>query len=287
MRSSSKAGLLFFAAAVLSSRSVAQIKVRTVKPQIVEERVKEYGGDDFHREATLKGLFGSAGCQDHLSEQPVKGLKQPNLICVLPGDSDAIILVGAHYDHVNAGDGIIDNWTGASLLPSLYQVLSDEKRHFTFVFAAFAGEEKGLVGSRFYVKNVPSDQLKKIRAMICMDTLGLGPTQVWVSRSDKKLVGAFAAMAHAMNLPVTRVDVDGIGYSDEESFAAKKIPVIVIHSITTYESLRILHSQRDNYKALKFDDYYASYRLLSGYLTYIDQELDRDKSNLPQMPSSR
>lgn len=286
MRSSSKAGLLFFAAAVLSSRSVAQIKVRTVKPQIVEERVKEYGGDDFHREATLKGLFGSAGCQDHLSEQPVKGLKQPNLICVLPGDSDAIILVGAHYDHVNAGDGIIDNWTGASLLPSLYQVLSDEKRHFTFVFAAFAGEEKGLVGSRFYVKNVPSDQLKKIRAMICMDTLGLGPTQVWVSRSDKKLVGAFAAMAHAMNLPVTRVDVDGIGYSDEESFAAKKIPVIVIHSITTYESLRILHSQRDNYKALKFDDYYASYRLLSGYLTYIDQELDRDKSNLPQMPSS-
>lgn len=286
MRSSSKAGLLVFAAAVLSSLSVAQIKVRTVKPQMVEERVKEYGGDDFHREATLKGLFRSAGCKDHLSEQPVKGLKQPNLICVLPGDSDAIILVGAHYDHVNAGDGVIDNWTGASLLPSLYQVLSDEKRHFTFVFAAFAGEEKGLVGSRFYVKNVPSDQLKKIRAMICMDTLGLGPTQVWVSRSDKKLVGAFAAIAHAMNLPVTRVDVDGIGYSDEESFAAKKIPVIVIHSITTYESLRILHSQRDNYKALKFDDYYASYRLLSGYLTYIDQELDQDKSNISKTPNS-
>ena len=286
MRSSSKAGLLFFVAAVLSSLSVAQIKVRTLKPQIVEERVKEFGGDDFHREATLKGLFGSAGCRDHLYEQPVKGLKQPNLICVLPGDSDAIILVGAHYDHVNAGDGVIDNWTGASLLPSLYQVLSEEKKHFTFVFAAFAGEERGLVGSRFYVKNVPSDQLKQIRAMICMDTLGLGPTQVWVSRSDKKLVGAFAAMAHAMNLPVTRVDVDGIGYSDEESFAAKKIPIIMIHSITTYDSLRILHSQRDNYKALKFDDYYASYRLLSGYLTYLDQELDQDKSNVSQTPSA-
>ena len=263
--------------------SVAQLRVRAVKPEIVEGRVKEYGGNDSHREATLKGMFESAGCKDdHLSEQPVKGLKQSNLICILTGDSDAVILIGAHYDHVDAGDGVVDNWTGASLLPSLYQALSEGKRRYTMIFAAFAGEEKGLVGSRFYVKNLAPDQLKKIRAMVCIDTLGLGPTQVWVSKSDKELVHAFAGIAHAMNLPVTRVDTDGVGYSDEESFVAKKIPVIMVHSITTYETLRILHSPRDNYKALKFDDYYASYRLLSGYLTYLDQELDRDKTDISQ-----
>ena len=114
--------------------------------------------------------------------------------------------------------------------------------------------------------------------MVCMDSLGLGPTQVWVSHSDKQLVGAFAGLAHAMNLPVTRVDVDGIGYSDEEPFIAKKVPVIIVHSITTLETLRILHSPKDNYKVLKFDDYYASYRLLSGYLSLLDQELDQDKT---------
>jgi hypothetical protein len=34
--------------------------------------LKEYQGNDQQREATLKGLFGEAGCDDqHLSEQPV------------------------------------------------------------------------------------------------------------------------------------------------------------------------------------------------------------------------
>lgn len=260
--------------------SFAQLKVRTVKPEVIESRVKQYAGNDTRREATLKGIFESVGCKDeHLSEQPVKGLKQPNLICVLPGESDSVILVGAHYDHLDAGDGVVDNWSGASLLPSLYQSLSEGQRRYTLIFAAFAGEEKELVGSRFYVKNLSADQLKKIRAMVCIDTLGLGPTQVWVSRSDKELVGAFAAIAHVMNLPVTRVDVDGVGYSDEESFVAKNIPVIMVHSINSLEKLQILHSHTDSYRALRFDDYYASYRLLSGYLTYLDQALDREKAS--------
>jgi len=111
--------------------------------------------------------------------------------------------------------------------------------------------------------------------MVCIDTLGLGPARVWVSRSDKELVGAFAVMANAMKIPASRVDVDGVGYSDEESFIPKKIPVIVIHSITQ-GTLRTLHTRDDNYRALKFDDYYASYRLLSAYLTFLDQNLDQN-----------
>jgi hypothetical protein len=45
-------------------------------------------------------MFEAAGCQgSNLTEQPVKHLKQPNLICAQPGTPDSIILVGAHFDH--------------------------------------------------------------------------------------------------------------------------------------------------------------------------------------------
>lgn len=270
--------------AVLSSpvmvHSGVQVRLRAVKPEVVQERLQGYKGNDAQREATLKGFFESAGCAgEKLSEQPVKHLRQPNLICVLPGDTDSVILIGAHYDHVDAGDGVVDNWSGASMLPSLYQALNAGQRRYTVVFAAFAGEEQGLVGSQYYVKNLAPEKLKKMRAMVCIDTLGLGPTEVWVSRSDKELVANIATLAHALNLPVTRVDVDGVGMSDEEPFVGKKVPVIMFHSVTR-STLGVLHTPRDNYKALKFDDYYTSYRLLSAYLNYLDQTLDPNVSAL-------
>jgi hypothetical protein len=254
--------------------SDVQVKLHTVKTETVKERLQAYGGNDAQRERTLKSLFESAGCTGaQLSEQAVEGLKEPNLLCVLPGASDSVIIIGAHYDHVDAGEGVVDNWSGASMLPSLYEALNTGQRRHTLVFAAFAGEEKGLVGSKYYVKKENPEQLKKIRAMICMDTLGLGPTEVWVSRSDKKLVAAFATLANAMKLPASRVDVDGVGISDEESFRKKKIPTITIHSLTP-STLGILHTAKDNYGVVKLDDYYVSFRLLSWYLSYLDQTLD-------------
>jgi Peptidase family M28 len=267
--------ILLFPVVLLSG---VQVRLRAVKPELVQQRLQGYKGNDTQRETTLKGFFKSVGCTgEQFSELPVKGLKQPNLLCVLQGGTDSVILVGAHYDHVDAGDGVVDNWSGASMLPSLYEALNAGQRRYTLVFAAFAGEEKGLVGSRYYVKNLAPEKLKKIRAMVCIDTLGLGPTEVWVSKSDKELVAAMATLAHALNLPVTEEDVDGVGMSDEEPFVAKKVPVIMIHSVTQ-STLGVLHTPRDNYKALKFDDYYASYRLLSAYLNYLDQTLDPNGS---------
>ena len=252
------------------SSSLAQLHFGTVNSQVVEQRLKSYKGNDNEREATVRNLFQSAGCpEEKLAEQPVKGLKQANVICMLPGSTDSVIVVGAHFDHVDAGDGVIDNWSGASMLPSLYQALKTEGRRHTFIFVAFAGEEKGLVGSRFYVSGLTPEQVKKIDAMVNIDTLALGPTEVWVSRSDEKLVRGLNGMAVALKLPLSGVNVDGVGQSDEESFVNRKVPTITIHSLTK-ETLRVLHSSKDNYSAVHFDDYYKTYRLLSGYLVLLD-----------------
>jgi Zn-dependent M28 family amino/carboxypeptidase len=259
-----------------------QLHFTPVQRAVVEQRLRKYKGNDNDREATLKAIFETSGCSgDNLMEQPVKGLKQPNLICVLPGaEASSVIVVGAHYDHVSAGDGVVDNWSGASLLPSLYQALATEKRRRTFVFVSFAGEEQGLIGSRFYVRSLSGEDAEKIKAMVNMDTLGLGPAVVWASRSDKTLLGELNGVAHALHMTLKAVNVEKIGMSDEEPFIQQGVPVVIIHSLTQ-ETLQVLHSPRDRYQAIRLDDYYASYRLISAYLAYIDQKAGTGNTDVP------
>jgi Zn-dependent M28 family amino/carboxypeptidase len=240
---------------------------------MVEARLKKYGGDNKQREATLKQIFTEAGCDgQHLSEQSVKGSKLPNVICVLPGSFDKVIIVGAHFDRVSAGDGVVDNWSGASLLPSLYEAVKIEPRKHTYIFIGFTDEEKGLVGSHFYVQQMTKEQVAATEAMVNMDTLGLAPSEVWATHSDKRLMAALASIAQQLNVAVTGVNVDEIGSSDSESFAERKIPRITIHSLTQETwNAAILHTSKDKLSAMRLDDYYQTYRLLAAYIAYLDQ----------------
>lgn len=130
-----------------TSMFAESVRFALVPRQTVEERLGKYAGSNKQREATLKQMFSDAGCDDqHLSEQLVKGSKLPNVICLLPGSSDKVIIVAAHFDRASEGDGVVDNWSGASLLPSLYEALKNEPRRHTYIFIGFTDEEQGEVG---------------------------------------------------------------------------------------------------------------------------------------------
>jgi hypothetical protein len=87
-----------------------------VSRAVIESRLEQYRGNDRQRANTLKQLFSEAGCDEpHLSEPSVKGSKLPNVICVLPGGSGKVIIVGAHFDHVSEGHGVVDNWSGITI----------------------------------------------------------------------------------------------------------------------------------------------------------------------------
>ena len=240
---------------------------------LVETRLKNYGGNDKQRAATLKQMFIDAGCDEqHLSEQIVKGTRQPNVICVLPGSSDHCIIVGAHFDHVSEGDGVVDNWSGASLLPSLIEAVKVDPRKHTYIFIGFTDEEKGEIGSHFYARKMTKEQVALTDVMVNMDTLGLGATEIWSSHTDKRLIAVIAYVAKAMNLPLSGADVDKIGTSDSVQFEALKIPSTTIHSLTqeTWDK-QILHTSKDKISAIRLDDYYQSYRLISAFLAVLDQ----------------
>lgn len=245
-----------------------------VERATIEQRLKEPPRKNAERGKRLKEMLGSAGCAPELLvEQKVKGSKLPNVVCTLKGATDSVIVVGAHYDFVNAGQGVVDNWSGAALLPSLLASLKDHPRKHTFIFVGFSDEEVGLVGSKAYVKQLSKEEIGRYRAMVNMDSLGLSPTKVWVSRADKRLVDALGNVAGSLKLPVAGVNVEKVGSTDSVPFAQAKIPSITIHSVTQ-ETLEVLHSTRDNMKAIQMDSYYDTYNLLAVYLAYLDTILE-------------
>jgi Zn-dependent M28 family amino/carboxypeptidase len=250
--------------------SAEGFRFTTVSRDVVLGRLRSCPNKDVDRELQLQSYFREAGCTGPalVLDQP-KHSKFGNIVCTLPSTSEEEIVVGAHFDHVSAGSGAVDNWSGASLLPSLYEAIATEPRKHRFVFIAFYGEEEGMVGSEHYVHELGKEKLAHIDAMVNMDTLGLGPTEIWTSHADPNLAKLAFVLANAMKLPLSGMNVEHVGSTDSESFREKKVPSIAFHSLTQ-TTLPILHSRKDQLSQIKEEDYYDTYKLLSAYLTYLD-----------------
>ena len=252
----------------------AQIRFRWQTRDVVERRLKSFSTKNSEREALIRKWFAESGCKEaNLSEEALDRKLPPNVICVLPGETQQVIVVGAHTDKVDSfGDGVVDNWTGAALLPSLLYSLSARPRHHTLIFVGFSGEEKGLVGSQYYVDHLTNEQRAHIEGVVNFDSLGLGPTEVWASHADKALLDALGRVAYASKLQVTAMNVPEGATADSESFARYRIPRITLHSVTQ-KTWPILHSPFDKMAAIKMNDYYDSYKLIAEYLAYLDDSL--------------
>lgn len=250
-----------------------EVKYRFVPPAVIEKRLRMFDGNNAKRQATLKSLFEQVGCGD-VHDAPVAKETIPNVVCVLKGETDRVIIVGAHFDMVDAGDGVVDNWSGASLLPSIYDGLRAHPRKHTIIFIGFSQEEKGLIGSSDYADKMTKDEIARTDAMINMDTLGLGPTAVWGNRADKRLTNEILKVADTMGMKLRNVNFETVGSTDSESFARKKIPVLTVHSITSQTS-KYLHTPDDQIEHVDLLEHYKTYKLMTKYIAYLDSVLGK------------
>jgi len=93
-----------------------------------------------------------------------------NVVGIIEGnDPDQIILLGAHYDHLGMSDGFIwngadDNASGTVGILTLAKAIMEtgKKPEKTIIIALWTAEEKGLLGSRYYVNNLsyPKENLR-------------------------------------------------------------------------------------------------------------------------------
>jgi Zn-dependent M28 family amino/carboxypeptidase len=89
------------------------------------------------------------------------------------GRPDNVVVVGAHNDSVTAGPGINDDGSGtATLLEMAKQIhkLGGKVRN-QVRFAFWGAEEEGLLGSQYYVDNLPQAERDKVALMLDFDML--------------------------------------------------------------------------------------------------------------------
>jgi Peptidase family M28 len=258
---------IFFSAQIFVAQ---QIKFTLLEKSEVVSRAEQPPSTDLERAAQLKAWFDQAGCGViDLTEQRVDGAGAPNVICHLRGQSSSTIVVGAHFDHATSPQRSLDNWSGAALLPGLYRCLKDRKRHFSYVFVAFADNGNELVGAKSFADHLEDEGAHNVRAMINLDPLGLSPTKIWTAHSDKDLIKTLIQSVYMLKIPASQVDLTTAGNSDSDPFAELSIPQITLHSIT-HEHLRKAVPSR-----FRPGNYYDSYRLLCGYLALLDTTLKK------------
>jgi hypothetical protein len=261
-------GILFVAA--LASAETTMVVVGKVGTEVLEARLSNAPRKNLDRQAAMASLFRASGCDaEHLEERRIKHSKQSNVLCTVPGTGPGMIVVGAHFDHVSAGDGVVDNWSGASLLPLLSASLRIQPRKHTFLYAAFGEEETGLTGSKELAKSLDA---ASVQAMVNIDSVGVGPTAIWEIKADKQLRNYAFGTARSLGLELGGVNIGNVGDTDSTSFQNRKIAVVDFHSIHQ-DALRILHSPADVFAAIRLNDYADTFRIVSNYLGYIDQML--------------
>jgi aminopeptidase Y len=152
------------------------------------------------------------------------------------GDPNNVVMVGAHLDSVNAGPGINDNGSGTAAILETAEQMAKVKPRNKVRFALWGAEESNLVGSTYYVTNLPAADLAKIALYLNFDMIG-SPNHVFFvyDGDDSDAVGAgpgpagsaqiektFEAFYNRRGLPFKGTDFSG--RSDYGPFIAAGIP---------------------------------------------------------------
>ena len=170
-----------------------------------------------------------------------------NVLAYLPGKSDEYVIIGAHYDHLGRGNydslapsqigqihpGADDNASGTAGVLELARMFAPLKGQLPrgILFASFAGEELGLLGSAHWVQ-APTLPIDKAVAMLNMDMIGR-------IKDDKVYIGGVGT-GSTLKSDVEQADANsgfkieyspgGYSASDHTSFVSKHIPVLFFFS---------------------------------------------------------
>jgi hypothetical protein len=105
----------------------------------------------------------------------VPGRADRNVVAELPGLSDEVVIVGAHFDSVWRGPGVIDNATGVEGLRRVAARLANGPHARTLRFVAFGAEEIGLVGARRHMAGIRERaECGRVVGMVNLDCIGHG-----------------------------------------------------------------------------------------------------------------
>lgn len=92
---------------------------------------------------------------------------------IFRGETDTSIVIGGHVDSAGPDiPGADDNASGAAVMLELARIWSERPKRYTLIFCAFGGEEKGLLGSKHFVRGYA--HMDSVALMFSLDMAGRG-----------------------------------------------------------------------------------------------------------------
>jgi uncharacterized protein YciI len=194
-----------------------------------------------------------------------------NVVMVLPGEDETLkneyIIIGAHFDHLGLGGtgsgsrtpdtiavhhGADDNASGTGMMLELAEKFAFTKGSHprSIICIAFTGEEKGLLGSKYFVDN-PGIDLSGVNAMINLDMVGrLQETNTMQIGGVGTAEGFKDMLAPLIDTSLIKVTFseEGFGPSDHSSFYGKNIPVLFYFTGTHLD----YHTPSDTYDKINY-----------------------------------
>lgn len=164
-----------------------------------------------------------------------------NVVALVEGTDkklkDQYIVVGAHFDHLGKANdvyfaGANDNASGVASVLYLAEYFAKNPTKRSLIFACFAGEESGLWGSTYFVKNFP-ETLQQIAYMVNFDMVGRYDQEgicIIGETSAKLLSKSVNKVSKKQKLILNESPQIFFSGSDHYPFYQKNIPVICFNT---------------------------------------------------------
>jgi len=228
------------------TRDFADKILATAGEPNLAELEKQIDGDLKPRSRLLEGVLLSAKLT---IDRP--SVETRNVIGVLEGSgplAEQTIIIGGHYDHLGRGgllsgslaflssdihNGADDNASGTAMVMEIARRLGSRPDRLPrrVVFMAFSGEERGLLGSQYYVEH-PLYPLASTVMMVNFDMVGRlnGKSELTMigTGTSPGIDALVDVLGKSAGMTIKKVSgmTDGFGGSDHESFYVKNIPVL-------------------------------------------------------------
>lgn len=206
-------------------------------------------------------------------DNTVESKKVANVIGVIPGTDDQLkdesIIISAHFDHIGNNQdgtynpGALDNASGTAVMMEVAEILAmkEEKPKKTLIFIGFNGEEEGLFGSNYYVRNpvVPLDKAVVINLDMVGSKEKLPLKIVSYNKQTTDLRDELYNFAKGLNIDSEK----GVaGYSDHASFSFMNIDAVTLIN----EDFKVIHNPEDNIDVISGERIAEIAKLIIFYL---------------------
>ncbi|MEX0332367.1 MAG: M28 family peptidase [Puniceicoccaceae bacterium] len=168
-----------------------------------------------------------------------------NLIARLPGQGSERVMLGAHFDSWDLGQGSIDNGLGVAQVYAVAKLLKElgTNNQHTVEFVWFDAEEMGLWGSRHYAE---AGDLSDLRVMINLDMVGR-PIAINAMGFDGlvPLLESYVDSLGAWEFSKNVANKPWLG-SDHHPFIMQGVPAITFNAPMDHDDVRYYHDFGDS-----------------------------------------